>query len=223
MLAFAFVLIASTLAQPARAADDATHRRWKPNKVLLVVGDQWTDPNSEIIDGPHAEGEPVSYVKQARGATGTGDTFWRLAAYLKVCGIPFDILRLDQSELRLNYFLDHQLRPTYGAVIWDVDCETIPPRDYDVLARVVKEHGISLIALHDSLKPLVVQELLGLKRLGESYHAGEAPYHVGGGHYITRGLEGDHAPAPGRDDNERPQVTSVAAAVLATQGAAGRC
>ena len=209
------VWCALTVMLPAQSAP-AAPVHWKPNKVLLVVGSQWADPNGDIIAGSlahphHAAGDKLT-------GPVSGDTFWRTAAFLKTCSIPFDILRLDQMELRLNYFLDHHLQPAYGAVIWDVDAGAIPARDFGVMKQVVADHGISLIVLTDRDQPPAIQELLGLQWGGSPAVADPAPYRVAGGHYITRGLEGEHPPSRVSDDYRRPAVTAQGATVLATSG-----
>jgi|CXWL01.1.fsa_nt_gi hypothetical protein len=207
------VLAVTLAAQPVPAAP--VH--WKPNKVLLVVGSQWADPNGDIIDGRHEH----PHHPEGDKLTGpvSGDTFWRTAAFLKACSIPFDILRLDQMELRLNYFLDHHLQPAYGAVVWDVDASTIPTRDFAVMKQVVADYGISLITLTDRRPPPEIQELLGLQWDAKAATTpAPAPYHVAGGHYITRGSEGDHPSLPPSDNYHRPTVTTQAATVLATAG-----
>ncbi len=206
----AHALALTVLATPAERV------HWKPNKVLLVVGSQWADPNGDIIAGrlehPHHAADD-----QSTGPV-SGDTFWRTAAFLKTCSIPFDILRLDQMELRLNYFLDHRLQPAYGAVIWDVDADTIPARNFEVLQRVVADYGISLIVLTDHPQPPAIQALLGLQWGGSPAAADPAPWHVTAGHYITRGLEGEHQSLQGFNDYHRPAVKVQDATVLATEG-----
>jgi len=207
-------------AQPTQSPSVAAAApvQWKPNKVLVIIGDQWADPNSEIIDGPTAEGPQVSYVKPASFGARSGEPFWRLVAFLKTYSIPFDILRLDQANLYLNYFLDHNLRPAYGAIIWDVDQDAVPPRHYEVLAQAVNEHGLSLIALYDSIKEPVIQELLGLQWARKYYHGDDAPYRVDGEHFITRGLKDAYTPPRNHGNNDMPLVTVKDATVLASQG-----
>lgn len=199
---------------------DSLVARWKPNKVLLVVGSQWGDPNSEIIDGLHdSAGRMVKNVKSDPSIPRTSDTFWRVAAYLKTCSIPFDILRLDQSELRLNYFLDHHLRAAYGAMIWDVDTATLPACDYAVVTRAVTDYGISLIALSHRSPPPALQALLGLRWSSPdaSTRITPAPYRFSGEHYITRGFAGDHLPVGDPAPIRLSTVGPTTAVVLATQ------
>jgi hypothetical protein len=192
---------------------------WKPNRVLVIIGDQWSDPTSQIIDGPNGEGPVVSYVKESTVAARSGEPFWRLTALLKVLGIPFDILRLDQADLNINYFLDHHNRPAYGTIVWDVDQEVVPPRNYAVLSRAVKDYGISLIALYDGIKEPVIRELLGIDWNLEYYHSDDAPLRITEEHFITRGFTGSESPPPGGNDSGyKALVTPTTARVLATQG-----
>ena len=58
----------------------------KPNRVLVIIGDQWTDPMSYNIDPFRVK----------------GDDFLDVVTMLKIWGIPFDILRLDEQRLQIN-------------------------------------------------------------------------------------------------------------------------
>jgi len=51
----------------------------RPDRVLLVIGDQWDDPSSFLIR--------------------TDNELHEIASLLKNLGTPFDILRLDQQPL----------------------------------------------------------------------------------------------------------------------------
>ncbi len=77
----------------------------KPFRVLVIIGDQWTDPQSYAIDGRRVKSED----------------FLDVINMLKVWGVPFDILRLDQQRLQINRFLDGEAKPNYGCVIWMAD------------------------------------------------------------------------------------------------------
>jgi peptidoglycan/xylan/chitin deacetylase (PgdA/CDA1 family) len=200
---------------PAKAAPP----NFKPNKVLLVIGDQWTDPNSQIIDGPNGEGPVVSYVKQVTVGGRSGIPFWHLAALLKLWGIPFDILRLDQAELYIDYFLDNDNKPAYGAIIWDVDRDAVPARHYNVVSRAVTEYGISLIALYNAIKQPEIQNLLGIEWPLEYYKSGGDHLNITGDHFITRKFQRETFPPPGRDgQTPKPLVSPVDSYVLASQG-----
>jgi hypothetical protein len=69
----ASVLLLLALAIPASAET-------LPYRFLLVIGNQWNDPASKLI-------EP-------------GGEFAVVVSLLKTWGVPFDILRLDQESVR---------------------------------------------------------------------------------------------------------------------------
>ena len=71
----------------------------KPFRVLVMIGDQWSDPQSYNIDTRRVK----------------GDDFIDVVTMLKIWGIPFDILRLDEQRLQINRFLDGEAKPNYGA------------------------------------------------------------------------------------------------------------
>src|SRR5215475_4238159 len=72
----------------------------KPYRLLFVVSNQWKDPRSFLISG--------------------GGEFQTVVTVLKSWGVPFDILRLDQTRLDPNQFTDFAGRAKYGAILWDV-------------------------------------------------------------------------------------------------------
>src|SRR3974390_358188 len=72
----------------------------KPYRVLIVISDQWKDPRSFLVNG--------------------GGEFQTLVTMFKSWGIPFDILRLDQTLMDTNHFTDFSGRARYGAILWDV-------------------------------------------------------------------------------------------------------
>src|SRR4030043_793954 len=120
----------------------------KPLRVLIIIGDQWTDPMSYNID--------------PRRVTGTD--FLDVVNMLKIWGIPFDILRLDEQRLQINRFLDGEARPNYGCVIWMADPDKLKGNsaNYQTLTRAVREYGISMIALFDNIKTKPVADLVGV-------------------------------------------------------------
>ena len=73
---------------------------------------------------------------------------------LKIWGVPFDILRLDEQRLQINRFLDGEAKPNYGCVIWMADPDKLKgiSANYETLKQAVKEYGISMIALFDYIK-----------------------------------------------------------------------
>ncbi len=139
----------------------------KPYRVLLVIGDQWKDPQSALI--------------------ADGAEFQDLVTLLKSWGVPFDIARLDRERLSLGLFLDAAGGPRYGAVLWDAD-QTGPilPQDYKVLDQAVRRHRISLIALADRIKEPVIQGLLGVRY--RAFHPHSSDLKIEGAHFLTRGL-----------------------------------
>src|SRR5512133_3080617 len=126
-------------------SEPVTIKSLKPFKVLVIIGDQWTDPMSYSIDPTRVKDED----------------FLDVVTMLKIWGIPFDILRLDEQRLQINRFLDGEAKPAYGCMIWMAEPEHINPlsANYKTLQTAVNEYGISLIALSDYIKN---QELSGL-------------------------------------------------------------
>src|SRR5215468_7943692 len=70
-----------------------------PYRFLLVIGNQWDDDASFVIDRP--------------------SEFQVTAALLKTWGLPFDIARLDQQNLDRYHLLDRDGNSGYGTIIWD--------------------------------------------------------------------------------------------------------
>ncbi|MDH5363470.1 MAG: hypothetical protein OEW84_09180, partial [Aigarchaeota archaeon] len=181
----------------------------KPYKVLLVIADQWGDPTSCIVE---EDGE-----------------FRDIVSLLKIWGIPFDILRLDQQQMKVNYFLDASGNPDYGCIIWDADQSLLEDQEFSVLETVVTEYGISLLALLDRVKEPVIQKILGIRYKGNypvSLQKGDFhPFKIRRDHFITRGMIRDSIPSkelPYWLPKARPMAHSVHvvadnADVLATQ------
>ena len=120
----------------------------KPFRVLVIIGDQWSDPQSYAIDGRRVK---------------SGD-FLDVINMLKAWGIPFDILRLDQQRLQINRFLDGAAKPNYGCMIWMADPAILTgsSANYETLKRAVNEYGISMIGLFDYIETDQVAGLLGI-------------------------------------------------------------
>ncbi len=151
----------------------------KPFRVLVIIGDQWTDPMSYNIDPFRVK----------------GDDFLDVVTMLKVWGVPFDILRLDEQRLQINRFLDYAAKPAYGCVIWmaDPDKLTGMSANYGTLQQAVNEYGISLIALFDYIKTDKVASLAGISfsevrnvKLGGDGEKLE----INGNHFITADVSG---------------------------------
>ena len=167
-----------TISQNDRNAEEAAVNI-KPNRVLVIIGDQWTDPLSYSIDPFRVK----------------GDDFLDVVTMLKIWGIPFDILRLDEQRLQINRFLDYAARPAYGCVIWMADPGKLSgmSANYETLQRAVNEYGISMIALFDYIKTDPVATLAGIRysdvknvKLGGDGEKLE----ITGNHFITAGATG---------------------------------
>ncbi len=146
----------------------------KPFRVLVIIGDQWTDPMSYNIDPRRVQ----------------GTDFLDVINMLKIWGVPFDILRLDEQRLQINRFLDGEAKPNYGCVIWMADPAKLKgfSANYKTLERAVKEYGISMIALFDYIKSKEVADLVGVTynditsmQMGMNSKA----FSISGGHFIT--------------------------------------
>jgi hypothetical protein len=155
----------------------------KPYRVLVVIGDQWTDPFSYSIDSKRVKG---------------GD-FIDVVTMLKIWGVPFDILRLDEQRLQINRFLDGEAKPKYGCAIWMADPDKLEGNsaNYLTLKRAVEEYGMSMIALFDNIKTKQVADLVGV----EYQDVDEVPQDGTGDklaisveHYITSGAVGTVLP-----------------------------
>lgn len=193
-----FCLLASTLCfscinaetgKPGNipAKENTAERYAKPFRVLVIIGDQWNDPLSYHIDTRRVKGED----------------FIDVVSMLKVWGVPFDILRLDEQRLQINRFLDGQANPNYGCVIWMADPDVLEgySAHYQTLKRIVEEYGISMIALFDHIKTEEVARLIGVDYQGIesiSYPGSMDRLDISGGHFITRDAEGVRLPDNGR-------------------------
>ena len=182
ILTLAFCLIASVTFfscgrsdnKPSAKDDTTLNVISKPFRVLVIIGDQWTDPMSYNIDPFRVK----------------GDDFLDVVTMLKIWGIPFDILRLDEQRLQINRFLDFAAKPAYGCVIWMADPDKLSgmSANYETLQRAVNEYGISMIALFDYIKTDAVASLAGI-RFNDVRNArvgGEGDkFEITGNHFIT--------------------------------------
>ncbi len=168
----------------------------KPFRVLIIIGDQWTDPMSYHIDPTRVN----------------GTDFLDVVNMLKIWGVPFDILRLDEQRLQINRFLDGVAKPNYGCVIWMADPDKLRgySAKFQTLKSVVEEYGISMIALFDYIKTKEVAELVGVdytdvseNKLGETTDK----FVISGNHFITSDAVGVALP-----DRRRSANTSIPAA-----------
>jgi hypothetical protein len=117
-----------------------------PYRFLLVIGDQWEDDSSYLIERPN--------------------DFQVLAALLKTWGLPFDVLRLDQQRLDAYHLLDRDGRPRYGTIVWDAGPESLKGKDLALL-KDLSARGVSLVALGDTVAVPEVASLAGLRYVSE--------------------------------------------------------
>jgi len=155
----------------------------KPFRVLIIIGDQWTDPLSYNIDTRRVKGEE----------------FIDVTTMLKIWGIPFDVLRLDQQRLQINRFLDGEARPNYGCVIWMANPRKLEgySAHYQTLKTVVEDYGISMIALFDNIVTKDVADLVGVGYQGiQSIEQNEnaEKFTIPGNHFITHDAAGTMLP-----------------------------
>lgn len=148
-----------------RAADE---RRPLPYRFLIVTSNQWKDPASYLIEG--------------------GGEFQLLASLLKTWGLPFDILRLDQQRLDRYHLIDREDRPFYGTIIWDADPSGLEGEDLSFLPSLVKDFGVNLVVLGDTVSAPEAANLAGLDYVSE-YRLGDGLTFVGE-HFITRWFAG---------------------------------
>lgn len=155
----------------------------KPFRVLVVIGDQWKDPMSYNIDPQRVRCED----------------FLDVVTMLKIWGVPFDILRLDEQRLQINRFLDYEAKPAYGCVIWmaDPDKLTGMSANYLILKRIVEEYGTSMIILFDYLKKQEVASIAGVNyRNTERIKLAEegSRFEISGNHFIISEFAGVQLP-----------------------------
>ncbi len=169
----------------------------QPYRFLLVIGDQWEDEGSYLIE--------------------RSSDFQVLAALLKTWGLPFDILRLDQQRLDAYHLLDREGRPRYGTVVWDAG----PMKGKDIaLVQDLGARGVSFVLLGDAVAAPEIAQLAGVRYVSE-YKSHDA-LEFAGAHFIARGLEGRGKELlagagyamPGR------KVAAESATVVARRGAA---
>jgi hypothetical protein len=158
------LVLCAALSHPAAAGD-----RNLPYRFLLVISDQWKDPASYLIDG--------------------GGEFQVLASLLKTWGLPFEILRLDQQRFDRYYLFDRDGQPRFGTIIWDAGPGgMVEGKDISLLPRLVKETGMNLVILGDTVQLPELSSLAGLSYVSE-YRLTDA-VNFSGDHFITRGMAG---------------------------------
>ncbi|MFB3826589.1 MAG: hypothetical protein ACE15B_07455 [Bryobacteraceae bacterium] len=183
----------------ALAAAASSRTAELPYRFLLVISDQWKDPASYVVEGA---GE-----------------FPMVVSLLKAWNLPFEILRLDQQRLDRYHLLERDGRPRYGAVIWDAGPDHLKDKGIDLIASLVKEHGVGLVALGDAVAVPEIATLAGVEYV--SGYRLPAALTFTGGHFITRGLE-SRAPEFMGGSSYQPGDKVAAhrdAAVVAARGA----
>src|ERR1700675_1364645 len=95
----------------------------KPYRVLLVISNQWKDPRSFLVSG--------------------GGEFQTMVTLFKSWGVPFDILRLEQTIMDPSHFADFHGRARYGVIVWDAP-EPISNREGALVREAVENLHISL-------------------------------------------------------------------------------
>ena len=170
---------------------------WKPYRVLIVISDQWKDPRSFLVSG--------------------GGEFQTIVTMFKSWGIPFDILRLDQTLMDPNRFTDFSGHARYGAILWDVPDENLAEADQSIVADAVQKLHISLIAIGDRIRQRVIQQLLGIRYIGA--HMNSAHPMITAPSFLLRALPTDlQQQGPDVIAIRRVQVDVVGAKVLAETG-----
>ncbi|HWB87494.1 MAG TPA: hypothetical protein VG675_25350 [Bryobacteraceae bacterium] len=151
------ILLALVLACSAAAA--------VPYRFLLVVGNQWEDPASFLID--------------------RSSEFQMTAALLKSWGLPFDIMRLDQQVPDRYHMLDRDGQSRYGTIIWDAPDGN--GRDLSLLADL-NAQGVNFLILGDTIKTGDIARLAGVRFISDYKADDEA--RLDPAHFITRALAG---------------------------------
>jgi len=136
---------------------------------------------------------------------------------LKSWGVPFDIVRLDQTLLDANQFTDFSGRAKYGAILWDVPGESLSASDQAVVEEAVLKLHISLIAIGDRVQQPVIQKLMGISY--KNAHMNSAHPLAKGDSFLLRGLSSDLlTQGPDLRAMQRVQVELNGAQVLAEAG-----
>ena len=170
-----------------------------PYRFLLVVGNQWEDDASFLIERP---GE-----------------FQIVAALLKTWGLPFEILRLDQQQMDRYHLLDRDGAPRYGTVIWDAPADQLEGKNLGVL-KELNDKGVAVVVIGNTVAAPEIAQLAGLRYVSEyKSHEGLA---LGAEHFVTRTLSGreKELTAGGGYSLGGSKVTADHATVLARRGAA---
>ena len=189
--------------------------KFKPFRVLVIIGDQWEDPASYMVGNAISNTLNIAAIPKL---TSPSD-FHLLTIVLKSWGVPFDVIRLDQQILDRYMFLDMYNKPIYGSIIWNVNkTDQLMPQDYSIVSEMVEEYGISLIALSDHISQPEIQNIVGIKYT--NVWEGSPSITANGKHFITEGLSSPFLVDNGTNVNvERRQVeVSESVVTIVEQG-----
>jgi hypothetical protein len=167
-------------------AGNSSRSALRPYRVLVIIGNQWNDPGSYRID---------EQTQLSGRRSESNKDFRDVITMLKIWGIPFDILRLDQQRLQINRFLNGIAEPNYSCLIWmaDPNCLEGFSANYETVRRAVEEYGISLIALFDHITTPELSGILGVNCRGISVQKSmntNAELKISRKHFITTGTVG---------------------------------
>ena len=184
--------------------------------VALVVGDQFRDPLSYMVEVKPIEGafsgnerEPEVFYPS---------DFYHLVILLKSWSIPFDIYRLDQQFLDINMFIGPDDRPKYGTIIWAVnESESLLHPDLSIISEMLNRYNMGFIATGNRITQPEIGELLGIRYRGEWSKDGTDMVISKRKHFIGRGLE-EPLNQEGSKDVKRVHVDLVDAEVIASHG-----
>jgi hypothetical protein len=138
-----------------------------PYRFLLVVGNQWEDEGSVLIE--------------------RSSEFQVTAALLKTWGLPFDVMRLDQQMMDRYHLLERDGSSCYGTIIWDAPMPELKERESGLLSEL-NAQGVSIVFLGDTIKNPAIARLAGLQFLSDYKAYDQASFTPS--HFITRPLAG---------------------------------
>jgi len=184
-VAFTLLLLLAVAISNA-IAENSSRSFSRPYRVLMVIGNQWNDPGSYRID---------DQTQLSGRKSGSNKDFRDVITMLKIWGIPFDILRLDQQRLQINRFLNGTAEPNYSCLIWmaNPDCLKGFSANYKTVRRAVEEYGISLIALFDHVAAPELSDILGIDYQGvsdQTPRSTNTTLKISREHFITTGAVG---------------------------------
>jgi len=187
----------TSIAIPALLAASFLPAADLPYRFLLVISDQWQDPSSSIIEG--------------------GQEFNIAAALLKTWGIPFDIIRLDQQRLDQYHLLERDGTSRYGTIVCATGPTTLKAKGVELLPVLVRQFGVNLVVLSDSVAWPELAGLTGIEYVSENRLSD--PLTVRQAHFLTREMAG-REPELLRSNYVQPgyKVTANSSTVLLSRG-----